>query len=163
MVFTCTWTWLVAFLCACVFKRVKPVKSWNHGSSWEHVHTHTHALLWHDAFLPNLSLLPNPKLDLVQWGFSRALKNHHYPKTAVYEWVRKAIAFSVMCSVGWKVEWIYSFLPGTHNKLIPRQVKGELGVVSHAGVGESRHPWTESWRQKKEREKLTKAKLGHSL
>lgn len=48
-----------------------------------------------------------------------------------------------MCSVGWKAEWIYSFLPGTHNKLIPSQVKGELWVVSHTRVGEGGDPRAE--------------------
>lgn len=45
---------------------------------------------------------------------------------------------------GARAEWIYCFLPGAHNKLIPRQVKGELGVISHTGVGKSGDPRTES-------------------
>lgn len=44
-----------------------------------------------------------------------------------------------------------SFLPGAHNKLIPGQVKGELGVVSHTGVGESGDPRTEFWDGDRER------------
>lgn len=41
------------------------------------------------------------------------------------------------------VEGIYCFLPGTHNKLIPGQVKGELGEISHIGLGKRGDPWTE--------------------
>lgn len=50
---------------------------------------------------------------------------------------------SAACAAVWG--WIYCFLPGAHNKLIPGQVKGELGVISHPRVGKSGDPRTESW------------------
>lgn len=52
----------------------------------------------------------------------------------------------------WKAVWIYSFLPRTHNKLIPRQVKGQLGVVSDTREGESGYPWAESWEKERKKE-----------
>lgn len=36
-----------------------------------------------------------------------------------------------------------SLLPGAHNKLIPGQIKGELGEVSHTLVGKTGDPRTE--------------------
>lgn len=57
---------------------------------------------------------------------------------------------SGVCSSA-RAEWIYCFLPGAHNKLIPRQVKGELGVISHAGVGKSGDPRTEGWDTQREK------------
>lgn len=48
--------------------------------------------------------------------------------------------------------WSDSLLPGAHNKLIPGQIKGELGEVSHTRVGKSGDPRTERWKTKHTRE-----------
>ena len=43
-------------------------------------------------------------------------------------------------------------LPGAQDQLIPRQVKGQLGVVSHTEVGKKRDPRAESCRRREKRE-----------
>lgn len=50
--------------------------------------------------------------------------------------------------------WSDPLLPGAHNKLIPGQIKGELGEVPHTRVRKAGDPRTERWKTKHKRKEL---------